>query len=112
MPYSLPLVDVPTTLIPPLRGTGARPETGPAARAPEAPPMTAPPLLLLSDHRGEGLSRRGVTFAAANFRVEMAANLRQTLAGLVRWRPSVVLVDPLAGGGNIELEMIERARSR
>ncbi len=72
--------------------------------------MEAPPLILICDHRGEGLSELLAPLSATGYRLEATGNLRQSLVRLVQDKPSMILVDPLASGGQVELEAIERSR--
>ncbi len=82
------------------------PEAGPGLTA----PMSIPPVILLCDHRGEGTADNARGLADAGYRLEQTENLRQTLARLSRLTPAVILVDPLASGGAVELDAIDRAR--
>jgi diguanylate cyclase (GGDEF)-like protein len=72
--------------------------------------MNAALKILLCDHRGEGLERRAQGLSAAGHTVEVARNLRQSLASLARTRPDVVVLDSLAGGAS-EAELLLRARA-
>ena len=72
--------------------------------------MLEPPLILVCDHRGEGLAEGLRPLAAVGFRVETSANLARTREDIERLRPQVLLVDTLVRGGRIELEAIDRAR--
>jgi diguanylate cyclase (GGDEF)-like protein len=72
--------------------------------------MTAPPLILVCDHRGEGLSERAEGLAGGGYAVEHSATLRNTLERIGRLQPDLILVDPLTDGA-VELDAIEDARS-
>ena len=72
--------------------------------------MSRPPLILICDHRDEGLREALQPLQAMGFRVEESTGLGQTRERLQRQRPDVVLVDPLARGGLVELEQIAAAR--
>lgn len=77
---------------------------GPSARSPSK--------LLVCDHRGEGLAARLEPLAAAGFRIQCSRNLRESRALLERDPPDLVVLDPLASGGQVELEQVERLRAR
>lgn len=72
--------------------------------------MTRPPLILVCDHRGEGLSQAVRPLAAAGYRLEESSSLGRTRDRIARQRPDLVLVDPLSHGGIVELEQIAAAR--
>ncbi len=72
--------------------------------------MTSPPLILVCDHRGEGLAETLRPLASVGFRIEESLGPGQTRLAIRRLGPSVVLIDPLARGGVAELELLERAR--
>lgn len=76
-----------------------------------SPAMTLPPLILVCDHRGDGISEAVAPLEAAGYRLERTGNLRQTLLRLGQLRPAIILVDPLASGGSAELDAIDRART-
>ncbi len=91
--------------------SAASPAIGTAASRPaRSTRMHAPPLILVCDHRGEGLAEWLTPLDAAGYQLVTTRNLRQSLAQLVQEPPALILVDPLASGGQVELEAIERAR--
>ena len=55
-------------------------------------------MILVCDHRGEGLGERAQRLAEAGHQVEVTHNLRHSLAALARARPDVVVIDALAAG--------------
>ncbi len=85
-------------------------EATPHGDLPFSSAMSTPPLILLCDHRGEGISKTARALSKAGYRLEQTDNLRQTLARLGQVAPAVILVDPLASGGAVELDAIDRAR--
>ena len=68
------------------------------------------PCILVCNHRGEALSDFLAPLAGAGYRLEVTDNLRQTLARCIQERPALILVDPLAASGEVELKAIERCR--
>lgn len=72
--------------------------------------MSTADLILVCDHRGEGTSSWVAPLATAGYRLESTGNLRQTLLALTRGRPAVIVIDPLASGGEVELDAIARCR--
>jgi diguanylate cyclase (GGDEF)-like protein len=74
--------------------------------------MKSAPLILLCDHRGEGVAELAGALSAAGYRIQQSTRLRQTLDKLARLHPAVLIVDPLSSGGGVELEAIERARAQ
>jgi diguanylate cyclase (GGDEF)-like protein len=72
--------------------------------------MNAALKILLCDHRGGGLERRAQGLSSAGHSVEVARNLRQSLASLARARPDVVVLDAL-GAGASEAELLLGART-
>jgi diguanylate cyclase (GGDEF)-like protein len=71
--------------------------------------MSSPETILVCDHRGEGLSELLAPLAEGGARLETSPNLRRSLLWLASERPSVVLIDPLAGGG-VEIDALLEAR--
>lgn len=67
-------------------------------------------VILVCDHRGEGTLEK-VAAAASGHAVEGTGQLRDTLERLAVLRPAVIVVDPLARVGSVELRAIERARA-
>jgi diguanylate cyclase (GGDEF)-like protein len=49
--------------------------------------------------------------SGVGYQVRHSSHLRQTLERLAQSQPTLILVDPLSHGGEVELEAIERARS-
>ena len=74
------------------------------------PPMTTTPILLVCDHRGEGLREALLPLASVGFRLETCGTLGETRAALERMTPDLVVIDPLARGGALELEQLREAR--
>lgn len=70
--------------------------------------MSSPPLILVCDHRGEGLSECLAELVSAGFRLEFSADLRSTRAAFAQLRPALIVLDPLAEGGAAETEDLER----
>jgi len=73
--------------------------------------MTAPPLILVCDHRGEGLAERAEGLAAGGYALEHSSSLRGSLECIGRLQPDLILVEPLTDGAGVELDAIEDARS-
>ena len=69
--------------------------------------MNNAPLILISDHRGEGLSERLSGLASLGYGVEFSSSLRRSLAAIERLRPSLVVIEPLSGAGSVELDALE-----
>jgi diguanylate cyclase (GGDEF)-like protein len=72
--------------------------------------MSRAPLVLICDHRGEGLAGIAPRLSEAGFRVEVATHLRQTCERVRTLSPDLVLVDPLVEGGEVELGALDRLR--
>lgn len=70
--------------------------------------MTQPPLILVCDHRGEGLSENLRPLGSVGFRLLWSTTLRRTREVLASETPDVVVIDPLARGGVVELEQLDR----
>jgi diguanylate cyclase (GGDEF)-like protein len=87
------------------------PPRAPGLELPSDPaPAPASTWTLIADHRGEGAANRVAALRASGERVEVSSTLRDTLERLVHDRPTVVVVDPLAGAGAAELEALDAAR--
>ena len=82
----------------------------PPRRSRWQPPATRTSMILLCDHRGGGLDRLLAPLEAAGFRIRVSRNLRETREALLQESPSLLVIDPLAGGGHVELEQVERLR--
>jgi len=67
-----------------------------------------PLLLLVCDHRGEGLAERLRPLASVGFRLEESTTVAATRERLGRDLPGLVIVDPLSLGGVVEIEAIAR----
>jgi len=66
-------------------------------------------MLLLCDHRGSGLSKALAPLRRAGFELETARSLRESLERLAARRYELVILDPLAPGGSVELgELVRR----
>jgi diguanylate cyclase (GGDEF)-like protein len=74
--------------------------------------MTPPPVILVCDHRGEGLAELAGDLSGGAWRVQASSSLRQSLDLLRGTRPDLVVLDPLAGGGTFELELVAREGRR
>jgi diguanylate cyclase (GGDEF)-like protein len=74
--------------------------------------MTYAPLILVCDHRGDGLGETLRPLTAVGFRIEDSGTLGQTRLRLRALHPDVVLLDPLAPGGALELEQLADAGLR
>ena len=74
--------------------------------------MTRAPLILICDHRGEGLLERVQPLASGGMRLEVSQSLTQTRKILANARPDVVLIDPLARGGVVELQQVEQVSGK
>jgi len=72
--------------------------------------MTLPPLILVCDHRGEGLAETLAPLAGIGFRTETTSSLRQSRERIEELRPEIILIDPLSLGGVVELEQIDQLR--
>jgi len=75
------------------------------------PQMTETPLILISDHRGDGLAEVAERLNAAGFRTAVTQHLRATCEHIAAAQPALVLIDPLVEGGARELEHLDRRRS-
>jgi diguanylate cyclase (GGDEF)-like protein len=64
----------------------------------------------LADHRGSGLAERRAAIESRGFAVEISASLRATLERLTSRAPTLVVLDPLVDGGEVELGAVDRAR--
>ena len=73
--------------------------------------MSAPAKILVCDHRGAGLERDLAGVAPTEFTFESTDSLRRTLERLANGRPDVLVLDPLARQGSVELAALEAARS-
>lgn len=71
--------------------------------------MPAPPLVLLCDHRGSGLSRTLAGLEREGFRVEVTESVRRSLERLAGPPPDALVLDPLLDGGAVEIEALDRA---
>lgn len=67
--------------------------------------------LLLCDHRGGGLERLLAPLREVGFEASLSGSLRETRELLRQTPPDLVVIDPLAGGGQVELEELERLRA-
>jgi diguanylate cyclase (GGDEF)-like protein len=73
--------------------------------------MTETPLILISDHRGDGLTEVAERLTKAGFHTELTHNLRATCERVAVTQPALVLIDPLVEGGTRELELLDRRRT-
>ncbi|HVS08555.1 MAG TPA: hypothetical protein VMS76_01680, partial [Planctomycetota bacterium] len=65
--------------------------------------MQQAPLILVCDHRGEGLAETALALEASGWKIVLSGSLRQTLESLARGEPALAMIDPLAAGGALEL---------
>lgn len=70
-----------------------------------------PLLLLVCDHRGEGLADRLKPLASVGFRLDETESVAATRERLSRGLPGLVVLDPLARGGVVELEDLSQVLS-
>ncbi|MDE0903990.1 MAG: GGDEF domain-containing protein [Planctomycetota bacterium] len=68
--------------------------------------MTSNLCILISDHRGEGLGEALKGLIGAGMDIHQASNLKGSREHMSRFRPQVVILDPLASGGTKEIETI------
>ena len=69
------------------------------------------PLLLIADHRGEGLEHHLEALALEGFRCRISTNLRSTLTAIDHEIPALIIIDPLARKGTEELRSLDEART-
>lgn len=74
-------------------------------------PAPNPPLILVCDHRGEGLTEAVGGLGAMGYRLETTSCLAHTRERVRALTPSLVLVDPLSRGGAVELAQVDEARA-
>jgi diguanylate cyclase (GGDEF)-like protein len=74
-------------------------------------PVNTTPLLLIADHRGEGLEDHLETLALDGFRCVVSTNHRGTLAAIDREIPALIIIDPLSRKGVEELRSLDEART-
>lgn len=67
-------------------------------------------MILVCDHRGAGLEELLRPLAGTRLDVSVTRSPRETREALVRLRPSLIVIDPLSGRGQVELEELERLR--
>jgi len=67
-------------------------------------------MILVCDHRGEGLERGLRPLQEAGFELEISRSLRETRERMSARAPALVVLDPLSAGGQVELEQVERLR--
>lgn len=68
------------------------------------------PTLLVCDHRGEGLQDAAARAGLGGYRLHVTQSLRESLDALAAGSQALILLDPLAEGGTVELDAIDRAR--
>lgn len=81
---------------------------GPAGRSLSMP---SPPLLLIADHRGEGLEQRLEELELEGFRSQVTTNLRASLRAMDAEVPSLIVLDSLSSEGVEELRALDHARA-
>ena len=69
-------------------------------------------MILICDHRGNGLEESLRPLREAGLELEATRTLRETRDRLVAEPPSLLVIDPRAGGGLVELEEIDRLRGQ
>ena len=69
-------------------------------------------MILICDHRGQGLEPALRPLREAGFELDSTRSLRETRTRLMAEVPALIVVDPLAGGGLIELEEVDRLRGQ
>ncbi|MCC7015175.1 MAG: GGDEF domain-containing protein [Planctomycetes bacterium] len=84
----------------------------PSSEQPDPGHVTRPAQALLCDHRGAGALDHSRLLARLGFEVVVSTTLRRTLELLAQATPALILIDPLAGSGGAELNVIDRARRR
>ncbi|MCA8979162.1 MAG: GGDEF domain-containing protein [Planctomycetes bacterium] len=67
-------------------------------------------MILVCDHRGAGLEELLRPLAGTRLDVSVTRSPRETREALVRLRPDLIVIDPLSGRGQVELEELERLR--
>ncbi len=93
-----------------LRMGHAAPRGNAHRRLPEAsgPHCT---MILICDHRGEGLQQTLSAIAQeAELEIEISRSPRQTREILTARLPDLIVIDPLSAGGQVELEEVDRLR--
>ena len=67
-------------------------------------------MILVCDHRGSGLEELLRPLAGTRLELSVTRSPRETRAALVALRPALVVIDPVSGRGQVELEELERSR--
>ncbi|HTF87504.1 MAG TPA: GGDEF domain-containing protein [Planctomycetota bacterium] len=93
---------------PPSQPSQSEPESTPAK---ESAARTEAAVVLVCDHRGEGTLAALAGLPAAGYQLERSTHLRESLERIAKIHPTVIVIDPLAQGGGVELGAIEKARS-
>jgi len=73
--------------------------------------MTSSPLLLIADHRGEGLEQRLEELGLEGFRKKVTTGLRNTLRAMDEEVPDLIVLDSLSSAGVEELRALDGARA-
>lgn len=68
-------------------------------------------MILICDHRGAGLEARLRPLREAGFELDTTTSLLETRERMAAEEPLLVVLDPLAAGGLVELEELERLRA-
>jgi diguanylate cyclase (GGDEF)-like protein len=71
--------------------------------------MNSAPILLLCDHRGEGLIEALEPLAKRGFHLVFSRQVRDTAREMRRARPNLIVIDPLVPGGRAELDQLHDA---
>lgn len=77
----------------------------------EISPVTSPFLILVADHRGEGLESKLKALDFGEAEMLVTRDLRSTLAAIEKHMPVAILVDTLSRAGTEELRAIDFARA-
>ncbi len=67
-------------------------------------------MILVCDHRGAGLEELVRPLSGSRRAVLVTRSPRETRAAMLRERPRLIVIDPLSGRGQVELEDLERLR--
>jgi len=76
-----------------------------------SPNVTSPPIILIADHRGEGLEENLQALDLEGFGVKVTRDLRSTLRAIEQKLPGLIIVDTLSRSGTEELRTLDKARA-
>ena len=88
-----------------------RDSESPAHRVATRHAMSTTPLLLIADHRGQGLEDRLGALGLEGFRSRVSTSLRGTLQAIHEEVPALIVLDSLSSEGTEELRALDRARA-